>query len=144
MYVPITTFNIGYPVERPWKRLPYYYSTIPTECKRKNKVFSISLPNDGFLLFINISPVSGLCYTNRDDLLFYHINDSICPHPQAVKTYLPCHRLNISLLRQFCNCIHNPHTLRSRLLGNKLSAILSIWMFHFTAKPPILCRHLQN
>jgi hypothetical protein len=21
MYVPITTFNIGYPVERPWKRL---------------------------------------------------------------------------------------------------------------------------
>ena len=22
MYVPITTFNIGYPVERPWKRLP--------------------------------------------------------------------------------------------------------------------------
>lgn len=41
MYVPITTFNIGYPVERPWKRLPYYYSTIPTECKRKNKVFSI-------------------------------------------------------------------------------------------------------
>ena len=41
MYVPITTFNIGYPVERPWKRLPYYYSTIPTECKRENKVFSI-------------------------------------------------------------------------------------------------------
>ena len=39
MYVPITTFNIGYPVERPWKRLPYYYSTIPTECKRENKVF---------------------------------------------------------------------------------------------------------
>ena len=28
MYVPITTFNIGYPVERPWKRLPYYYSTL--------------------------------------------------------------------------------------------------------------------
>ena len=27
MYVPITTFNIGYPLERPWKRLPYYYST---------------------------------------------------------------------------------------------------------------------
>jgi len=22
MYVPITTFNIGYPLERPWKRLP--------------------------------------------------------------------------------------------------------------------------
>ena len=22
MYVPITTFNIGYPRERPWKRLP--------------------------------------------------------------------------------------------------------------------------
>ena len=41
MYVPITTFNIGYPLERPWKRLPYYYSTIPTECKRENKVFSI-------------------------------------------------------------------------------------------------------
>ena len=39
MYVPITTFNIGYPLERPWKRLPYYYSTIPTECKRENKVF---------------------------------------------------------------------------------------------------------
>ena len=41
MYVPITTFNIGYPVERPWKRLPYYYSTILKECKRENKVFSI-------------------------------------------------------------------------------------------------------
>jgi hypothetical protein len=35
MYVPITTFNIGYPVERPWKRLPYYYSTNRPECKRE-------------------------------------------------------------------------------------------------------------
>ena len=35
MYVPITTFNIGYPVERPWKRLPYYYSTNWPECKRE-------------------------------------------------------------------------------------------------------------
>ena len=35
MYVPITTFNIGYPVERPWKRLPYYYSTNQPECKRE-------------------------------------------------------------------------------------------------------------
>ena len=40
MYVPITTFNISYPVVRPWKRLPYYYSTILKECKRENKVFS--------------------------------------------------------------------------------------------------------
>ena len=35
MYVPITTFNIGYPLERPWKRLPYYYSTNQAECKRE-------------------------------------------------------------------------------------------------------------
>ena len=27
MYAPITTFNFGYPVERPWKRLLNYYST---------------------------------------------------------------------------------------------------------------------
>ena len=33
MYVPITTFNIGYPVERPWKRLPQYYSTDLRNCK---------------------------------------------------------------------------------------------------------------
>jgi hypothetical protein len=34
MYVPITTFNIGYPLERPWKRLPYYYSTALQKSKR--------------------------------------------------------------------------------------------------------------
>ena len=33
MYVPITTFNIGYPVERPWKRLPKYYITKFSKCK---------------------------------------------------------------------------------------------------------------
>ena len=33
MYVPITTFNIGYPHERPWKRLLKYYSTTFEKCK---------------------------------------------------------------------------------------------------------------
>ena len=36
MYAPITTFNFSYPVERPWERLPYYYSTTQKKCKRKN------------------------------------------------------------------------------------------------------------
>ena len=35
MYVPITTFNIGYPHERPWKRLLKYYSTTFEKCKGK-------------------------------------------------------------------------------------------------------------
>ncbi len=39
MYVPITTFNIGYPLERPWKRLPYYYSTAFQKSKREFWVF---------------------------------------------------------------------------------------------------------
>ena len=40
MYVPITTFNIGYPRERPWKRLPQYYSTDLRKSKRKFQLFS--------------------------------------------------------------------------------------------------------
>ena len=70
MYVPITTFNISYPVERPWKRLPIYYSTIPAECKRENKVFlrkkspcsflqrdfEVTLRRSGYAQWMNTGP----------------------------------------------------------------------------------------
>lgn len=39
MYAPITTFNISYPRERPWKRLPIYYTTTFQKCKWKFKLF---------------------------------------------------------------------------------------------------------
>jgi len=42
MYVPITTFNIGYPHERPWKRLLKYYSTTFEKCKGKFLFFGRS------------------------------------------------------------------------------------------------------
>ena len=42
MYVPITTFNIGYPHERPWKRLLKYYSTTFEKYKGEFLFFVLS------------------------------------------------------------------------------------------------------
>ena len=70
MYVPITTFNIGYPRERPWKRLPYYYSTDLRKSKRKFQLFSCHFYTDCTmefcikLIFIQpyVSSKDTLCY----------------------------------------------------------------------------------
>ena len=70
MYVPITTFNIGYPRERPWNRLPYYYSTDLKKSKRKFQLFLCHFYTDCTmefylkLIFIQlyVSSKDTLCY----------------------------------------------------------------------------------
>ena len=51
MYVPITTFNIGYPHERPWKRLLKYYSTTFEKCKGEFLSFGTVTAGDQPFLF---------------------------------------------------------------------------------------------
>ena len=51
MYVPITTFNIGYPHERPWKRLLKYYSTTFEKCKGEFLSFGAVTAGDQPFLF---------------------------------------------------------------------------------------------
>ena len=70
MYVPITTFNIGYPRERPLERLPLYYSTDLRKSKRKFQLFSCRFYTDCTmdfcikLIFIQpyVSSKDTLCY----------------------------------------------------------------------------------
>lgn len=70
MYVPITTFNIGYPRERPWKRLPQYYSTDLRKSKRKFQLFSCHFYTDCTMEFC-IKLIFVQPYASGKDTLCY-------------------------------------------------------------------------